>query len=261
MAKVINPARERLAKGELSLGIGVRASRTVDIAPAMAGCGYDWLFIDCEHSPIDLETACQISVAALSAGIAPLVRVPHKEYSLATRMLDGGALGIVMPHVDTAAEAAEVVDKLKYPPAGHRSVAGGAPQLGYKSVPVGEASAALNEATLVTVMIETPQAVANVDAIAAVPGVDVLLIGANDFTTELGIPGQLGHAKVAEAVEAVTSACKKHKKWAGMGGVYTEDLLAKYVGMGVQFILSGNDLSMLMGAATQRAKMLREAKR
>jgi 2-keto-3-deoxy-L-rhamnonate aldolase RhmA len=261
MVKVINPARERLAKGELSLGMGVRASRTVDIAPAMVSCGYDWLFIDLEHSPIDLETACQISVAALSAGIAPLVRVPNKEYALATRVLDGGALGIVMPHVDSAAEAAEVVDRLKYPPIGHRSVAGGAPQLGYRSVPTGEASAALNEATLITVMIETPQAVANADAIAAVPGVDVLLIGANDLTMELGIPGQLGHAKVVEACAAVTTACKKHKKWAGMGGVYTEDLLAKYVGMGVQFILSGNDLSMLMGAATQRAKMLRDAKR
>jgi 2-keto-3-deoxy-L-rhamnonate aldolase RhmA len=261
MAKVINPARERLAKGELSLGVGVRASRTVDIAPAMASCGYDWLFIDLEHSPIDLETACQISVAALSAGIAPLVRVPHREYSLATRVLDGGALGIVMPHTDTAAEAAEIVDKLKYPPIGHRSVAGGAPQLGYRSVPLPEASATLNEATLITVMIETPQAVANADAIAAVPGVDVLLVGANDLSMEHDIPGQLGHAKIAEAVEAVTTACKKHKKWAGMGGVYTEDLLAKYVGMGMQFILSGNDLTMMMQFAAQRATMLRNAKR
>ena len=97
-----NPARERLSKGELALGIGLRQARTVDIAAAMATCGYDWLFIDLEHGTMPLDTAVQIAVAALSAGIAPLVRVPSQDYALATRALDGGALGIVMPHVDTA---------------------------------------------------------------------------------------------------------------------------------------------------------------
>jgi 4-hydroxy-2-oxoheptanedioate aldolase len=260
MVEVVNPARQRLAKGELSLGMGVRLSRTVDIAQAMQSSGYDWLFIDLEHSPIDLETACQISVAALGAGIAPLVRVPNKQYWLATRVLDGGALGIVMPHVDSAKEAAEVVDHLKYPPIGHRSVAGGPPQLAYKAVPVGEASTALNAATLIAVMLETPQAIAAADAIAAVPGVDILLIGTNDLSMELEIPGQFSHAKIVAAYEAVIAACRKHGKWAGMGGVYTEDLLAKYIAMGARFVLAGADLSMLMAASSQRAKFLRELK-
>jgi 4-hydroxy-2-oxoheptanedioate aldolase len=260
MVRVVNSARERLAKGELSIGMGLRISRSVDIAQAMQSCDYDWLFIDLEHSPIDLETACQISVAALGAGIAPLVRVPHQQYWMATRVLDGGALGIVMPHVDSAAEAAEVVDHLKYPPVGHRSVAGGPPQLAYKAVPVGEASAALNEATLIAVMLETPQAIAQADAIAAVPGVDVLLIGTNDLTMELGIPGQFGHAKVAAAYESVIAACRKHGKWAGMGGIYTEDMMATYIAMGARLVLAGADLGMLMGAATQRAKFLRGCK-
>ena len=260
MAQVVNAARERLAKGEVSIGMGVRISRTVDIAQAMQSCGYDWLFIDLEHSPIDLETACQMSVAALGAGIAPIVRVPNKQYWMATRILDGGALGIVMPHVDSAAEAAEVVDHLKYPPVGHRSVAGGPPQLGYRSTPVGEASTALNAGTLISVMLETPQAIAAADTIAAVPGVDVLLIGTNDLTMELGIPGQLGHAKVVAAYETVIAACRKHNKWAGLGGVYTEDLMAKYIAMGARFVLAGADLGMLMGAATQREKFLRGCK-
>jgi len=257
MVQVVNRARERLAKGELSLGMGIRLSRSVDIAPAMQTAGYDWLFLDLEHSAMDLDTACQIAVAALGAGIAPLVRVPHKQYWLATRVLDGGALGIVMPHVDSAAEAAEVVDHLKYPPIGHRSVAGAPPQLGYRSLPVGEASAALNEATLIAVMLETPQAVADAEAIAAVPGVDVLLIGTNDLTMELGIPGEFGHAKVVAAYERVIAACRKHGKWPGMGGIYTEDLMAKYIDMGARFILSGADLGMMMAGATQRAKFLR----
>jgi 4-hydroxy-2-oxoheptanedioate aldolase len=253
-----NPARERLAKGELSLGMGLRQARTVDVAAALATCGYDWLFIDLEHGTMPLDTAVQISVAALGAGISPLVRVPSRQYALATRALDGGALGIVMPHVDTADEARAVVDHLKYPPAGHRSVAGGQAWFGFRAVPMAEATETMNRETLVTVMLETPQAIANADAIAAVRGVDVLLIGTNDLAMEMGIPGQVGHAEVGRAYEQVIGACRKHGKWPGMGGVYAEDLMAKYIAMGMRMILSGNDLGMMMAGATQRAKFLRE---
>jgi len=107
-----NPARERLLQGELSVGLGLRQARTVDIAAAMATCGFDWLFIDREHGTMPLDTAVQISVAALTAGISPIVRVPSGQYSLATRVLDGGALGIVMPHVDTPEEAREIAQAL-----------------------------------------------------------------------------------------------------------------------------------------------------
>src|SRR5690606_21368151 len=105
MPTITNPARERLQRGELAIGIGLRQARTAEIAPAMKTCGFDWLFIDLEHGSMGLDTAVQISIAALSAGISPIVRVPKGRYDLATRALDGGAYGIVMPHVDTAEEA------------------------------------------------------------------------------------------------------------------------------------------------------------
>src|SRR2546430_12504173 len=104
-AALRNPARDRLEKGELSLGIGLRQTRTVDIAPAMKACGYDWLFIDLEHNSMDLDMAVPISAAALAAGTAPIVRAPARQYSMATREFDGGAVGIVMPHTDNAQEA------------------------------------------------------------------------------------------------------------------------------------------------------------
>jgi 2-keto-3-deoxy-L-rhamnonate aldolase RhmA len=255
---VRNPARERLAKGELALGIGLRQARTVDIAAAMASCGFDWLFIDLEHGTMPLDTAVQISLAGLTSGISPLVRVPARQYAMATRALDGGALGIVMPHVDTAEEARAVVDHLKYPPLGHRSVAGAMAAFGFRSVPTGEATAAANAETLVVVMLETPQAIANADAIAAVNGVDVLLIGTNDLMMEKGLPGQFAHAEVASAYERVIAACRKHGKWPGMGGVYAEDLLAKYVGMGMRMIIAGNDFGLLMSGGAARAKFLRD---
>ena len=255
---VRNPARERLVKGELSLGIGLRQARTVDVAAAMASCGFDWLFIDLEHGTMPLDTAVQISVAALTAGISPVVRVPSRQYSLATRVLDGGALGIVMPHVDTAEEARAIVGHLKYPPLGHRSMAGGMAYYGFRAVPTGEAAATMNAETLVVVMLETPQAIANADAIAAVEGVDVLLVGTNDLMMEMGFPGQFGHAEVARAYDKVIAACRKHRKWPGMGGVYSEELLGKYVAMGMRVIIAGNDLGLLMAGASQRAKFLRE---
>ncbi len=258
MLTIPNPARERLQNGELAIGIGLRQARTADIAFAMKACGFDWLFIDLEHGTMGLDTAVQISIAALGAGISPIVRVPKGCYDLATRALDGGAYGIVIPHVDTPEEARAIVDHLKYPPAGHRSVAGGLPQLAFRSAPLGEATAAVNANMLVVAMLETPEAIANADAIAAVPGIDVLLIGTNDLTFEMGIPGELMHDRVASAYETVVAACRKHNKWAGMGGVYSEEGLRRYIGIGVQMILSGNDLSLLMAAGQARTKMLRE---
>src|SRR5690606_11022504 len=153
MLTINNPARERLQSGQLCIGIGLRQARTVDIAMAMKTCGFDWLFIDLEHGSMGLDTAVQISAAALGAGISPIVRVPRGCYDLAARALDGGAFGIIMPHVDTAAEAREIVDRLKYPPTGHRSAAGAMAQLGFASVPLAEATAAVNAAMLVVVML------------------------------------------------------------------------------------------------------------
>ena len=97
-----NMAKKRLVAGGLSIGMGVKAVRGVEIARIMKTAGFDWLFIDLEHGPTSGETAYAISVAALDADIAPIVRVPHGELALATRCLYGGALGIVIPHVDTA---------------------------------------------------------------------------------------------------------------------------------------------------------------
>lgn len=257
MLTINNPARERLQNGELAIGLGLRQARTADIALAMKTCGFDWLFIDLEHGSMGLDTAVQISVAALSAGISPIVRVPKGRYDLATRALDGGAYGIVMPHVDTAEEAREIVEHLKYPPGGHRSVTGALPQLAFQAAPLAEAAAAVNEAMLIVAMLETPEAIANADAIAAVPGIDVLLIGTNDLTCEMGVPGELMHEHVAAAYETMVAACRKHGKWAGMGGVYSEEGLRRYIGIGAQMILSGSDLSFLMAAGLARTKMLR----
>jgi 2-keto-3-deoxy-L-rhamnonate aldolase RhmA len=257
---VRNAARERLERGELSLGFGVRIAKSVEIAKAMRTAGFDWLFLDLEHSAMSIETTSQIAVAALDAGIAPIVRVPKGEYSLATRLLDNGALGIVVPHVDTAEEAREIADRLRYPPQGHRGVFSGMPQLDYRTVKVDEMTAALNAANLIVVMLETPAAIDNADAIAAVDGIDVLLIGTNDLSVEMGIPGELAHDKVADAYRRMVAACRRHGKWPGMGGVYDEPLMRRYVEIGCRFLMAGADLAFMMGAGGKRTEFLRGLK-
>ena len=249
MAFAVNAAKARLRKNELAIGIGVRLVRNVDIVKVMKAAGYDWLFLDLEHGSLSIETACEIAISAQDSGIAPIVRVPYGELAMATRVLDGGALGIVIPHVDTAEEAREIADRLRYPPRGHRSVGGGQAQFDYEPMPLGEMTTKSDENTLITVMIETPKAVENAEAIAAVPGIDSLLVGSSDLSMEMGIPGQQGDPKIQAACRKVVDACKKHGKWPGMGGAYSEEMLKVYTGMGMKLILAGNDLPMLTGAA------------
>jgi 4-hydroxy-2-oxoheptanedioate aldolase len=256
-ANLRNAAVDRLKAGELAVGIILRSARTVDIAPAMKAAGFDWLFLDLEHNSMDLDMAVQISVAALGAGIAPVARVPARQLWLATRILDGGGLGIVVPHVDTPEEAKAIAAALRYPPLGHRSVAGGLPHFGYEKLGLAETCAAINAATLVIVMLETPQAIANADAIAAVPGIDSLLIGTNDLAMELGVPGNFGDGRIVAAYQSVVDACRKHGKHAGVGGISDDALLRRYIEMGVRLVLPGSDFSFLQMAAAERAAAMR----
>src|SRR5918995_5617014 len=127
MITVRNHAKECLAAGELALGVGLRQGRTVDIAKIMKTAGYDFLFIDGEHNAMSVDMAGQISTAAQDAGITPIVRVPGFQHHHASRALDAGAQGIVVPPVDTAGVAARMVANCRYPPLGHRSVTGALP--------------------------------------------------------------------------------------------------------------------------------------
>ncbi len=258
MTKIRNLAKERMQKGGLALGFSVRVSRTVDVGLVAATSGFDWLFIDCEHTSLDLGLACEISTAALGQGVTPIVRVPGKEHHHASRVLDNGAQGVVVPHVETAAEAKQVVSNCKYPPVGHRSIARALPQVGFANIPLPEFVKTINDSTLVVVMVESPKAVRNADAIAAVKGVDVVLVGAGDFSLEAGIPGQFDHPKVEKAFKTVAAACRKHKKFAGLGGVYDQKLMKRYIDIGCQFVLAGGDISFVMAAAAAQAKFLRK---
>ena len=133
-------------------------------------------------------------------------------------------------------------------------------QLDFESMPIGEATQIMNENTILVVMIETPEAVENVDPIAAVAGIDVVHVGTGDLLAEMGLHGQVDHPKVAEAFEQVIAACRKHGRFAGMGGIRDQALAEKYVRMGFRFLTTNSDLAFLLKAATERVKQMRDVK-
>lgn len=257
MSTVVNHAKRQLREGRLAIGLGLRQARTVDIAQIAKTAGFDWLFIDCEHNSMGVDTAAQIACASLAVGITPIVRVPGHEHFHASRLLDNGAQGVVVPHVENAAQAQRIADQCRFPPRGHRSMGGGLQQLGFAPIPVDEAAGAVDDETLVVAMIESPAGVENCEAIAAVPGIDALLIGTNDLCFEIGIPGRFDDPRVTQAYERVIAACRRHGKFPGMGGLYTGPMFERFVGMGVQLVLSGSDFSLLMHSATERARLVR----
>ena len=123
--RLVNPLAERLKSGGLGLTLMIRHARTVDIALAAKLCGFDGLFFDLQHGVVPEDAISQMAVAAMNVGVTPLVRVPEKDYAAALRMLDNGALGIIMPEVTTVEDARLSVAACKYPPVGNRGAFGG----------------------------------------------------------------------------------------------------------------------------------------
>src|SRR5215475_7787751 len=255
-----NRTQERLARGELALCMATRLARTAEVAMIAESCGFDAFYIDMEHCTISLDDAAQICVAALPIGIAPLVRIAGHQFEDAARLLDMGALGIICPNVSTRAQAEAFARACRFSPLGERSVGGPGPLQGYRAVPLGEVNKESNAATVLIAMLETPEGVANADAIAATPGIDVLLIGSNDHCTAMGIPGELKNPKLRAAYQSTAKACKAHGKHLGIGGIRADvEHVAELVKLGARFVIAASDVQYLMKSARDEVTALRKA--
>ena len=253
---VRNSVKERLARGEVASSMTVRLTRAIEIAQLAKSAGFDSLYVDLEHSSLSLETTSQICCAALACGIAPLVRVPQLE--LVQRVLDGGALGVIIPDVRSAAQAREAVKVAKYPPLGERGFATALPHFQYRSPPAKQQYAALNDATMVVVQFESAECIERADEIFAVEGVDMVLFGTNDMTADMGIPGDYEDPRVRDAYACAIAAARKHGKHVGVGGLGSRPkLIAEFVKMGARYVSTGTDLGFLLGAATEQARQVR----
>ena len=253
-----NPVIERMKSGDVALGMIVRLARSAEIARLAKTTGHDFIFIDGQHALFSVETVGHIAQTALAIGVAPLVRVRSCDDPATPVILDNGATGIIFPDVSTADQARRAVDACKFPPIGKRSVSAGYPQYDYRPVPLTQAVPALNDSTLVICMIETVEGLANVEAIAAVDGVDVIHVGCNDLLTAMCLPGKFGCPEIVAAIERVITAAKKHGKFAGLGGERDMERQLAFIKSGVRFVTTQTDMGFLMAAANQRTAEIRK---
>ena len=249
-----NPFLDRLRDGELTLMLGIRSSRTADVVRIAREAGYHAVMIDLEHSTMPLDVAAQLCATAGDLGLTPFVRVPEQDYGTIGRLLDGGAQGIIAPRIDTADQALAVARACRFAPRGQRSQLATVPQFGLRPTPASIMNPALDRATIVQTLIETPAGVASADAIAQLDGVDMLAIGVNDLTAELGVPGRYDDLRVRDAVATAARACQRHGKLLMVGGIADLAILDDLAPLGVcPLQLAGTDTELLFTGAAARA--------
>lgn len=248
-----NRVKEKLAKDEPVYSMTVRLVRTVDIASIALTAGFDSVYIDLEHSSFPLEAAGQVCMACTALGVTPLVRVPSLDAAFIARVMDSGAMGVILPGVESAEQARALVRAVKHVPVGERSLAGAAPQLQYRTLPADQVIRELDGSSLVVAMIESRAGLDAVEEIAAVEGVDIVLVGANDLSVALGVAGRMDDPAIDAAYRRVIDACLAAGTTIGIGGLGGRpDLIRRYLDLGARYVSTGNDISFLSAAAAQK---------
>jgi 2-dehydro-3-deoxyglucarate aldolase/4-hydroxy-2-oxoheptanedioate aldolase len=238
--------RRRILDGQTLFGAW--ADTASPLATEITGrAGYDWLVADLEHGAPTESDLLAILLAAEVSGAAALVRPQSGERLRIGRALDLGAAGVVIPRLDTAAQVEEAVTFLRYPPAGVRGLALRTRGARLGTVPHAEV-ASLNAAIVGIVQIESPSAVREADAIAAIDGVDVLFVGPADLSHSLGIPGQFANPTYLAALDAVVAACRNHGKSPGIL-LYDHGSFRPHLERGFQFIGVGSEGSFVAEGA------------
>jgi 2-dehydro-3-deoxyglucarate aldolase/4-hydroxy-2-oxoheptanedioate aldolase len=250
--------RRRILAGETLFGAwaDVGSPLATEIA---ASTGYDWCVIDMEHGSATEADVLALLLAIEAGGAAALVRPPSGERLRIGRALDLGAAGVVVPQLHSAAEAAEAVTFLRYPPDGRRGVAlrtrgGRLGTLGHTEI------RSINEKLVGIVQIESPGALREVDAIAATDGVDVLFVGPADLSHSLGIPGQFSNPEYLAALDAVVAACRRHGKASGIL-LYDHAAFGPHLERGFRFVGVGSESNFVAVGARAALDAARAAAR
>jgi 4-hydroxy-2-oxoheptanedioate aldolase len=225
------------------LKLNLADARVAEIA---ARCGIDCVWLDLEHVPNTLHDVENQVRAAKMHDTDAVVRVERGSYSDLVRPLEMDATGIIVPHVMSAEDARQIVRTTRFHPLGRRPLDGGNADGGYCAIPVERYLQQANNQRFVIVQIEDPEALAEVDAIAQIDGIDMLFFGPGDFSHALGVPGQFDHAEVRAGFTRVAQAAGRHGKFAGTAAAV--DNLAQVAGLGYQFLACGADVLALRAA-------------
>ena len=245
-----NPVRQKILAGGTSLGVMAFEFFTPGLAKVLAAGGAEFVILDTEHSGVGMDTLKSAIAFARGAGIVPMVRVPGLARHLVSPVLDAGALGIMVPMLETAEQARELVSYCRYRPQGTRGLAFGMAHDDYRSGPVGPAITAANDAILTIALIETAAGLTNAAEIMAVPGLDLGWLGHFDLTDSLGFTGQFDDPRYAAAeaqLLAAATAAGKPFGWLAGDGAQAKAALAR----GFRCLCINTDIGLLRAAVTR----------
>jgi len=243
-----NPVRKRLRAGEPAFGLTITVN-SPEVAAYAAALGFDFLWVEMEHSPVTLETLRNIVLATRASPAVPFARVPVNELWTAKRVLDLGVHGVMFPFSSTPELARQAAAACRYPLEGRRGSGAFLASLSWPDQTTPYPDSADRNVVVVTI-IEEARAVEQIDEIAATPGVDVLFIGTSDLAFSLGLRGRQDHPALQEAIAKVAAAAQRNGKWLGRPA-FTADRIQEYLAQGFRFFQASSDLRLLAVGAKQ----------
>lgn len=249
--------KTKLKNGGLVIGTMISEIRNPNLVYMLAQCGFDFFIIDNEHGAYSPETISNMIAAARGAGISVVVRIPEIRREAIMKPLDSGAAGLLVPMVNTADQAKEIMRYAKYPPMGERGVALSRAHSSYGRPNATEYLNQANQTTFIAVQAESPQAIENLESIASTPGVDAIFVGPADLSVGMGIPGQITHPKEVEAIETVLAICQKHAVVPGIH-MSKRETLKDWIRRGMRFVTYSSDVDLLARAAQESLAHLRK---
>jgi len=252
-----NRVKTAIEQGKVVVGIMVSELRTTTLGPMLEAAGLHFVILDMEHGSYDHQTMADIIAGCRGLAIAPFVRVPEIRRECFLKPLEAGAIGLLVPRVETREQAELCVVYSKYAPEGDRGLSLCRAHTDYTPVKTGEYTAHANQNVMVMIQIETARALKNVDSILATPGIDVAFVGPVDLSLSLGIEADLGAPVMQEALDKIIEAGRRHGV---VVGIYANqpDMIKHFVGRGLRFIAGGSDVDVLINGCANSLESFRK---
>lgn len=254
-----NRLRARLKEGRVVIGTMIVELRQPSVMALVADAGLEFVLIDTEHGPFSIETIADLCRAARIAGATPIVRIPELTYSHVTQPLDAGAQGIMLPRVTGREQIEFCLECMKYVPEGRRGVVLARGHTSFRAGPLTEVLAAMNRETFLVVQIETAEALERLDELLPVRGVDAALVGPTDLSVALGVPGQMDHPILVQAIERTMERCAAHGV---VPAIHTNDvaMTAAWARRGMRMVSIGSEAMLLMAGVRNAVGAIRSEK-
>lgn len=252
----VSQVKKKLKAGEACFGTMLRILSKPHSVSLCASQGWDYIIFDTEHNDYDLETLGNACLVAKYEDIDIYVRPADKLYHQMAQMLDVGVEGLVLPQVKTLKEAEHIIRSTKYAPIGQRGVSVSNTVTLFRDYDLIEYTKWANDQLMTIIQIESEEGVENIEEIVSVPGVDAVMIGPSDLSQDMGIPGQIEHPKVVDALHKVIDSCSKHGV---ASGIHLQDMeqVEKWINEGMRLITFSYDIQLFKDASYSALKKLR----